>query len=454
MAAVFFVLLSFFFILSAKGYAISFGLDGITFQRTGMLIISSKPTGSKIFLNAKDTGKTTGFFSVKLDHLWKKKYHLKLTKDGYFSWEKDVLIQPEMVTWANYVLLFPKNPVVESKSIQGNLAGSLTSQDSKAQFFLTQAGDTYTFSLFNDSTGENKKIFDTAALTPDKKITGILLLDWSKDKRLVLFKGQVGGQDKLFVLNTDSKSLLDLSAITADKFDQLAFDPANSDLLYGLSGGSLVNINLRTNTVSTIMETQVLYFAFGDDGKIYYVKDNSGQRSFLQANGDLSGKNILADSIPSSPSYAAKIETQSQQVALKTADNTLYLITSTEGKNMLITFAKNVSDFSWSPDGSRLLYIGNGKVTVFENNDIQKSSTEYIMPEGSYHNLMWYDSRHILGEQGSHIVVMDFDETNCVTLGNADANIRPFFSSDNGDILFFSKIANNQSELSRYKVKF
>ncbi len=454
LAAITFIVLSLFFILSARGYNIRIGADGITFHKTGMLIISSKPTGAKIFLNGKDTTHTTGFFSIKIDNLGKDKYHLKLTKDGYYSWEKNVPIEPEMVTWANYILMFPKNPTIDKVNISGTLIDSLTSLDNKSQIFLIKLNDSYKISVFNDATSQSNIILDTAALPPDQKITDPRLLDWSNDKRYILFSGIVSGKEVIYILNTDSKTLTDFSSITPVKFDQLRFDPANSSLLYGLSGGLVMNIDLGTRKVSPALESQVVYYTFADDGKIYYVKDNSGQRSFIQANGDFSGKNTLADSIPVSPSYEAKVEFQSQQVAFKTADNTLYLITKTDGKNMLITFSKNVSDFSWSPDGERLLYQGDGKVKVFENDEIEKSSTEYSMPDSGYSNLIWYDSRHILGEKGSKAIIMDFDETNQVTLGQSIAGEIPFYSSDNGDIFFFSNLGAKDSILSRYTVKF
>jgi hypothetical protein len=95
-------------------------------------------------------------------------------------------------------------------------------------------------------------------------------------------------------------------------------------------------------------------------------------------------------------------------------------------------------------------------VVVLEDDGYKKETQEYeAIGTGNYQEISWYDSRHLLSRSEDKVLIMDFDGTNQIILGDTITGRRPFMSVDNGDIFFFSVTPTpEQTLLSRYKVDF
>lgn len=453
-----FVAISLLFIMSARGYGFHFDENGLSLEKTGMIIASSKPSGADIFLDGKKiSNRSLPFFSVKIDRLGKKKYTLTIEKEGYYKWQKELKVFPEMVTWANYVLLFSKNPKIEKVDFSGAVTASIASKDNKyTALSFTDKGSEVLYSLDNKS-GEKKILLETAKMSEEQKIASVKALDWSKDHKHVLISANLKADKQYFIVNTDTKSLESLSAFTPVKFDSLVFGASSSDDLYGTSGNNFLRVNFKNKTVSSTLDAGVMYFTFSPDGKIYYIKDTAGVRSLWQANSDMSTKTNLSDAIPVSGEYEMKISGKNQKIALfSKTDSALYIVTKVGEKNSVISMGKNISDFEWSGDSERIFYKSkDSNVIVFETDDYKKESKEYDLTSSqNFKNILWYDSRHLLAQSGDKTVIMDFDGTNQVVLGSSPPESRPFFSGDGGDILFVSSVNPEQTTLSRYRVEF
>lgn len=457
-ALIFFVL-SALFILSASGFSLHFEDNTLKFDKTGMLIVGSKPSGATILLEKKESArKTTAFFTVKIDKLKKGKYTLRLEKDGYHGWEKEVTIFPETVTWANYVLLFSKTPKVEKTDFPGSIKEVVTSKDDKTSLFLTRTAESEMLTLMQNSSGEKTLLLETAKLPEDRRFSDIKIIEWSKDRRYLLMSATLTGARKNFVFNTESKGIDDIGTISPIVFDRTKFNPLNSEELFVLAKGELFKINLRTRTISQALERNIVYFTFSSEGKIYFIVSNGENRSLWVASTELNGRTNLSETIPVSEEYEAKISSKNQRIALFLKNgSTLFLVAKINEKNSLISIGKEVTDYEWSKDGERLMYKEKGKnIIVLEDDTYRKETVEYESEKTeAFENISWYDSRHLLSRQDKKVVIMDFDGTNKVELGDTLMGTSPFHSEDNGDICFnVPQEKENQSLIARYKVEF
>jgi len=75
-------------------------------ERNGTMIFDSKPSGAAILLNGTATGKTT---PVTVQDVVPGRYVIRYEKDGYWPWEKQLDVLPELVTFANDVRLWKKS---------------------------------------------------------------------------------------------------------------------------------------------------------------------------------------------------------------------------------------------------------------------------------------------------------------------------------------------------------
>lgn len=121
-------------------YAIGYRFNPINGQvkQTGVLSVQSKPTKAEIFLNSEDIGKSPKVTSV--DQGTAK---VKITKDGYVSWEKEVPIVAEKST-SLFPTLFLENPQPEGiYSIEGKIISQMLSPDRSSILALIQTEKEY-----------------------------------------------------------------------------------------------------------------------------------------------------------------------------------------------------------------------------------------------------------------------------------------------------------------------
>jgi len=109
---IFYILVLFFItlvpliILYAQGYG--FDWEKRTIVSTGGIYLKSSPSRAEIYINDKLRGKTNGF----VKRLIPKVYNIKITKDDYHAWEKNISVKPGLVTRIDNVFLVPFNPKI------------------------------------------------------------------------------------------------------------------------------------------------------------------------------------------------------------------------------------------------------------------------------------------------------------------------------------------------------
>lgn len=104
--AVFLVFLSALLML-ANGYLPVLKNGKLSLQKTGMIIIAARPLDASIYINGKYKEKTAFYLlQNKLNNLLPGKYTVRIEKKGYRTWEKTFSVEPGLVSWANYVLMF------------------------------------------------------------------------------------------------------------------------------------------------------------------------------------------------------------------------------------------------------------------------------------------------------------------------------------------------------------
>lgn len=94
-------------IFYARGYRI-FPDGKKTLEGTGLLVATSKPDGAKVYINNHLTTATNNTINLP-----EGTYQVKITKDGYSTWEKSITLKKEIVSRAD-ALLFSNAPKLES----------------------------------------------------------------------------------------------------------------------------------------------------------------------------------------------------------------------------------------------------------------------------------------------------------------------------------------------------
>lgn len=131
-AAIFCVLLP--IILS---YALGYQIDYHNFRiyKTGILYIESRPAGASIFLNGSMYHDVT---PAQIEELKPGNYKVEVRRDGFYPWEKDMAVKPNMVTRADRIVLFPVTQ--EMKTISQRGIGDFLVSDRNYIYYLKRSG--------------------------------------------------------------------------------------------------------------------------------------------------------------------------------------------------------------------------------------------------------------------------------------------------------------------------
>lgn len=104
-----FLIISTILVISyGRGYRFNFNNGRPDFLGTGLLVATSTPDGAQVFINGHLTTATANTINLAPGD-----YTVRIFKDGYFPWEKNIKIKKEVVTKVD-ALLFPTAPQLES----------------------------------------------------------------------------------------------------------------------------------------------------------------------------------------------------------------------------------------------------------------------------------------------------------------------------------------------------
>ncbi len=107
-AVVFYFAISLFFLLTpiVLAYSLGYSVDFRNFNiyKTGILYVKSQPAGAWLYVNGKMMPETT---PTRIENLKPGTYKVEVRREGFYPWQKDLVIRPTMVTRADEIILFP-----------------------------------------------------------------------------------------------------------------------------------------------------------------------------------------------------------------------------------------------------------------------------------------------------------------------------------------------------------
>jgi len=104
-------------ILYAMGYSFDWGKYALV--QTGGIYLKSTPGNAQITINGKNSGTTPGLLS----HFLPGAYQVSVSKDGFYSWQKNLEVLPTLVTEARNIFLFPKQ--IEQELVAKNVTSTI-----------------------------------------------------------------------------------------------------------------------------------------------------------------------------------------------------------------------------------------------------------------------------------------------------------------------------------------
>ncbi|GEM_PF-1205825 len=445
-------------LIMAQGYRFTFNGGKVGLVKTGMLIVTSRPFNGQIFLNGKDSKTLSGFYLLpaKISGLNPGNYDVQIKKSGYRTWEDHLEITPNMVTWANYVLLFAEKLNVNKVDVPTGtmIAQSLNGRhllfsDSSQSSFTLRSVDTNNLSVkdFWPQTG----ITDTWLTSPQ-----IVSAEYSSgnDRLLVMVKNGDKVESVIADATGSQPKLTKLSTVLGKNFAESWWNPSNDNELFMRDGENIYLVNVNDTSLGNPIATDVVSLNIADNHLIYYVAKNAnGTYVLSKMNLDGTQKETLVDSIAPSVSYKIGFSTQNNIVAVLNNDtkelNAYYIGNAV--KKYSLKMSSDVLGFDWSKNGQKLNYFGTNFVKRYDwekNKEVAASLSDITL------SVDWYfDENHYIVNSDEGLYVIDFDGSNKVSISDG-TTVNSDLDQGNNNIIYSTKSTDNKISFYRYISEF
>lgn len=117
-------------IFYARGWKPNF--QNRTIDRTGLLVANSTPTGANVYID----GRLTSATNTTITYLEPKAYKIRIEKDGYTPWEKDIEISEDLATEI-HALMFPLAPEIKPLTTTGATNPTLSPNGTQIAYGVT-----------------------------------------------------------------------------------------------------------------------------------------------------------------------------------------------------------------------------------------------------------------------------------------------------------------------------
>lgn len=426
-------------ILMANGYNFSLKDGRIQMKKTGMIITGSKPAEARIWLDGEDTEKNTlfTFLNVELRNLFPKEYLLEIKKDGFKTWSKLITVKPNLVSWANYALLYPNKLEVEAID---ELSGySLVAYDDEKNKVMLKKIDPTTnqrqYFLYKPSDKDLKKLNFEGKI--NLVTLNILPGYFSPDGKKYLYSDQ----STSYYLNLDVDKILPTAITPMNGMQPTNIKFGKDNNLYGIFDNTLYQMDFKddgTIGYNKILEKVVEYEPGVINGHIVILAESKNNKI---ARYGFDGKNekIILDNLVKSDRYFIDYSNKYDVYSILMPEiGDFVLLSEKNGSKAIMQLEDQVTAAEWQESEERLAYYSGNGVYVY---DWQKEEKYHFTIDHEVIGLNWYyDNSHLVVRTDAGIYITDYDGYNKELISSTHLSFfnynRDDFFLENNDGLF------------------
>jgi WD40 repeat protein len=360
----------------SQGYRIDFQTKKIT--QTGGLFLKVWPKQVKIYLNGKLKKKTDFFFgSTLIENLLPKKYRVRVEKEGYFGWEKEVEIKEKGVEEFKDIFLIPKNP--SFKILGKGVNDFYFSPDGKRVILKEIEENRWALKLYDLERNVKSHLISEGEIS--KTGAELLNLEFSPDSKMVLLK--IGIKEKIKYYNLEIEKIPPV----------------------------LTEIEQPLPTLDTIpLPNIVTYQIFNKE--IYYL-DKFGH---LFKNRE----RLTEKPFPIKPETKYELSIFKDRIFLQ-EDKILYLFNPS--LKSFEKFFEGINSLKISPDFKKIVYFSDFEIWILflqeKSDQPQKKAGEQLFLtrfSEKINQLFWYTSHYLIFNLGNKIKITEIDDRDRINI--------------------------------------
>ena len=282
----------------ARGYRLD--LSGLDLSRVGAIALETKPKEATVWLNNKKLSKSTP--TVIRNLFPEKNYELRIEREGFWPWEKELEVEPELVTAVRNIVLFP---------LELKLAPAVSEAPVFNNFFLSPNAER----VLGRETGGNVSLGTRLFFGDGLLASEVKNVHWSENGGRVVFNRVTYLGERWYVADTDGK-LTYLNGLYETELrinqpatkplprrfaaEEVLFSDAAGSKIIALIEGRLFTLNLGEETISELAVENVKAINLNSGRLVIFknpdiilVSKSSGEDLTLLGNFRFAPNNIL-----------------------------------------------------------------------------------------------------------------------------------------------------------------
>ena len=419
----------------ASGYKFS---SGLKIQKTGILIVDTEPEGAKIFLNEKIQQKFINkilknndkYLStpVKIKNLAPGEYDVKISKQGYWDWQKKLIIKSGESTYIEDVTLFKQDsPII---LISGKYKYQNISYNK--EYIISFANNQYGIINLNNNT---TKTFSINASTSPMQIFNNSEIQWPQDNKKILINN--------IILNAKTGEIENnLKKEIGDNIKNIKWAEGGNSIVY-IDESNLNKYNLASKRSEVISKNDAINDFYYFDGAIYIIKRNHLSVNLIKINPKEKKENNILNLPFSDYSFLARDNNYLN--IYDEAHEILYIIDPNSSFKPLRETLSNIKLINWI-NNEKLLYANKHEIWIYDLNSRKNTLLTRISQE--IKGVIWHPSNnYAIYNTPNSIYSIELDNRekyNIIKLITLDT-IQNIELDKNGDnIYFYSKIGSQE----------
>ena len=431
-----------FIVLYALGYRYDFKKRVL--EQTGVLYLETKPKGVSVYLNNVLQKNVS---PLRFSDLLANDYEVRVTKDGYNTWQKTVTIFPHQTTFVYDINLFKKDIAPQLIQSGKKINNILASPDHKKIIALISDQENnmqLNLALFDVNAKEIKNL----GSIPFSNATSTLI--WSLDsKRATL----AFATESLFLINTDEKKITPLTSLDKKLLNARWSENVFSYLNF-LDNGQLYQVNTKDNSKEKLLNNKIAdYLYLGQD--LYCLEKLNSQVLLKKTNPPFFNEFKILDSLPLSDNYQLSIVDLEKKIiaAHDQINELLYILDLTNEQSAsqeVLAQAKKFELFN----KNKILYANDFEIWTY---DLLKKEKKLVTRSGKgIDTTTWYSTgHHVICSTKGEIKIIEtesFSQNQTTKLTDFE-NVNFLLPDTKGEFLFISGSYQGQNGLWQLEIQ-
>jgi hypothetical protein len=390
-------------------------------QKTGMLVIATKPTNAIIYLNDKPQNNLSlnpwkqDYITTpaKIKNILPGEYELRLEEPGYWPYKQKINIYSGETTFVEDVNLFRENlPLLVSTTTATDLA---ISPDNK---YIYAAAAKKIITLKNETTRD---------INPSSNNSG----NWLNNNKLLA--------DGIFFNPAKAEGDNNYASYIGSGATNWYFEE-NTGFLYYQNKNSINRFDINNKT-STEIISGADYLTYEPRQDRLFTIVNSNNQIKLFAYNLKTAQNENEWTLPNSGHYSFADDIPNQLAVYDDQNRTLYLFNELAINSGPIII-RNIKNWTLL-DNQSLIYTNDFEIYVFHFSD---SQTDLITRRSeTIDKIIWNSlGNYLIFSSSNTINVLDFKSRNATLLFKADKISSPALDAKNKNLYFWAKIGQQE----------